>query len=161
MFDPTKPTADQLPALKALILKMVKDPNHVAWLETILDTRDILQFPEDVTLESIGEYAPLDWANGVKVRPAMLVWAWFYPSYFVKISEFSRPLKRVNAWENLNPWHFQISTKHKIPLVVMAKSRTVVHTLMAEKEAAYQRKKAARNPSLSKPPIGGDFDFID
>lgn len=166
MFNPNKPTAGQLPALKELILKMVQFPDQVPQLESILDTRDIMKLPEDMTLQSPHELVPKAWLPyecDDKVRPAMLVWAWFYPSYFEIVADFSRALTRVNSWGDLNPWNFQLAARHPLPLMVMAKSRTVVNNLRAEKDAEYQRRKLARKRSQTQSPAidSGDFDFID
>jgi hypothetical protein len=164
MFDPRLETVSQMTALHELIMKLVKKPADAKALETLLAQRDILKIDETASFLTPHDWIPAAWCCGQRLRPQILIWAWFYPQHFKILVQYKHALKRVNSWYELNPWHFELSAKHGLPLIVMAKLRTVVNNLRAEKEADYQRRKAERinaKRNLLATDSDEDFDFID
>lgn len=144
MFDANLPTSEQLPQLKAVILATLADKNLAEKLEAILDSNDIFSIPNDMVIPAKGKWvSPELIANG-QVRPALLIVAWFYPSYVPLLKDYQYALKSVTGWENLNFWHFRMANKYPVPITVLAHQRFIYHELCAEKEAQYQRKKHLR-----------------
>ena len=165
-MDLNAPLTEYSLELRTMILTLVKTDSDRGILAQWLDSRNIMAHSHNLNIESNLNYLTFD---GVKFRPQVLIWGWFYPELASTFKELlALKLNQLSGWSELNPWHFMLrkASLKRLPITLRSTSETYGLEIQQEKDRDYYRRKLVRKKSKesgngSSHVSEEDFEFLD